>query len=122
MRETLVKSQKKLGDNKKMPTYRFYNNKTKTEYEELMSISEMENHIKKKHIEILPPTQMNIVSSVGSVDSHTDSGFKEVLSKVSEAHPESPLARRYGKRSVKDTQIEKIRKKHRNRIIKGGGR
>ena len=122
MRETLVKSQKKLGDNKKMPTYRFYNNKTKTEYEELMSISEMENHIKKKHIEILPPTQMNIVSRVGSVDSHTDSGFKEVLSKVSEAHPESPLARRYGKRSVKDTQIEKIRKKHRNRIIKGGGR
>ena len=122
MRETLVKSQKKLGDNKKMPTYRFYNNKTKTEYEELMSISEMENHIKKKHIEILPPTQMNIVSSVGSVDSHTDSGFKEVLSKVSEAHPESPLARRYSKRSVKDTQIEKIRKKHRNRIIKGGGR
>ena len=105
-----------------MPTYRFYNNKTKTEYEELMSISEMENHIKKKHIEILPPTQMNIVSSVGSVDSHTDSGFKEVLYKVSEAHPESPLARRYGKKSVKDTQIEKIRKKHRNRIIKGGGR
>lgn len=122
MRETLVKSQKKLGDNKKMPTYRFYNNKTKTEYEELMSISEMENHIKKKHIEILPPTQMNIVSSVGSVDSHTDSGFKEVLSKVSEAHPESPLARRYGRRSVKDTQIERIRKKHRNRKIKGGGR
>ena len=29
---------------------------------------------------------MNIVSSVGSVDSKTDSGFKEVLSKVSEAH------------------------------------
>ena len=105
-----------------MPTYRFYNSKTKTEYEELMSISEMENHIKKKHIEILPPTQMNIVSSVGSVDSHTDSGWKEVMSKVSEAHPNSPLASRYGKRSIKDTQIERVRKKHRTRITKGGGR
>ncbi len=44
------------------------------------------------------------------------------MSKAAEAHPESPLAERYGKKSVKDTQIEKIRKKHRNRIIKGGGR
>ena len=105
-----------------MPTYRFLNTKTKEEYEELMSISEMEKHKKQKHIKLLPPTQMNIVASVGSVDSHTDRGFKEVLSKVSEAHPESPLARRYGRRSVKDTQIEKVRKMHRNRIIKGGGR
>ena len=105
-----------------MPTYRFYNKNTKTEFEDYMTISDMEKFIKKKHIKLLPPTQMNIVSSVGSVDTHTDNGFKEVLSKVSEAHPNSPLARRYGKRTVKDTQIEKVRKKHRNRIIKGGGR
>ena len=105
-----------------MPTYRFKDHNTGELWEELMLISEMEKFTKKKHIELLPPTQMNIVSSVGSVDTHTDNGFKEVLSKVSEAHPESPLARRYGRRSVKDTQIEKVRKKHRNRIIKGGGR
>ena len=105
-----------------MPTYRFYDKVKDVEFEDYMTISEMEKLIKKKHITLLPPTQMNIVSSVGSVDSKTDSGFKEVLSKVSEAHPESPLARRYGRRSVKDTQIEKVRKKHRNRIIKGGGR
>ena len=105
-----------------MPTYRFYNRKTGLVYEEYMMISEMEKLVKKKLIELLPPTQMNIVSSVGSVDSKTDSGFKEVLSKVSEAHPNSPLASRYGKRSVKDTQIERVRKKHRTRITKGGGR
>ena len=105
-----------------MPTYRFYNKNTKTEFEEYMSIADMEKFTKKKHISLLPPTQMNIVSSVGSVDSHTDSGFKEVLSKVSEAHPNSPLASRYGKRSIKDTQIERVRKKHRTRMRKGGGR
>ena len=105
-----------------MPTYRFYNRKTGLVYEEYMMMSEMEKLVKKKHIELLPPTQMNIVSSVGSVDSKTDSGFKEVLSKVSEAHPNSPLASRYGKRSVKDTQIERVRKKHRTRRTKGGGR
>ena len=105
-----------------MPTYRFYNRKTGLVYEEYMMMSEMEKLVKKKHISLLLPTQMNIVSSVGSVDSKTDSGFKEVLSKVSEAHPNSPLASRYGKRSVKDTQIERVRKKHRTRMTKGGGR
>ena len=105
-----------------MPTYRFLNTKTNEEYEDLMSISEMESLIKKKYIKLLPPTQMNIVSSVGSVDSKTDSGFKEVLSKAAEAHPNSPLAERYGRKSVKQTQIDRVRKKHINRKLKGGGR
>ena len=96
-----------------MPTYRFYNKRTKEEYTDLMSISEMEEFIKKKHIKILPPTQLNIVSSVGHIDSKTDSGWKDVLSKVSEAHPASNLAAQYGKKSVKDTQIDKVIKTHR---------
>ena len=96
-----------------MPTYRFYNSKTKEEYTDLMSISEMEELIKKKHIKLLPPTQLNIVSSVGTIDRKTDKGWKEVMSKISEAHPKSELAKRYGKKSVKDTQIERVIKKHR---------
>ena len=35
------------------------------------------------------------------------------MSKISEAHPKSALADRYGKKSVKDTQIESVMKKHR---------
>ena len=96
-----------------MPTYRFYNSKTKQEYTDLMSISEMEEFIKKKHIKLLPPTQLNIVSSTGTIDGKTDSGWKEVMSKISEAHPKSELANRYGKKSVKDTQIDNVIKKHR---------
>ena len=96
-----------------MPTYRFYNKRTKKEYTDLMSISEMEEFIKKKHIKILPPTQLNIVSSTGSLDSKTDNGWKEVLSKVSEAHPASNLATQYGKKSVKDTQVDRVIQKHR---------
>ena len=96
-----------------MPTYRFYNSKTKKEYTDLMSISEMEEFIKKKHIKLLPPTQLNIVSSTGSIDSKTDNGWKEVLSKVSEAHPASNLASQYGKKSVKDTQVDRVIQKHR---------
>ena len=100
-----------------MPTYRFYNSKTKEEYEDLMSISEMEEFIKKKHIKLLPPTQLNIVSSTGTIDGKADSGWKEVMSKISEAHPKSPLADRYGKKSVKDTQIDRVIKKHRAKKV-----
>ena len=70
-------------------TYRFYNTKTKTEYEDLMSISEMEEFIKQKHIKLMPLTKVNIVSSTGGIDSKTDSGWKDTLSKISEKHPNS---------------------------------
>ena len=98
-----------------MPTYNFYNSKTKETYTDLMTISEMEKFTKKKHIKLLPPTQINIVSSVGNIDSKTDNGWKEVLSKVSEAHPASNLAAQYGKKSVKDTQVDRIIHKHRRK-------
>ena len=98
-----------------MPTYNFYNSKTKKTYTDLMTISEMEEFTKKKHIKLLPPTQLNIVSSVGNVDSKTDSGWKDVLSKISEAHPKSNLAQQYGKKSVKDTQIDRVIHKHRKK-------
>ena len=104
-----------------MPTYNFRNKKTNEEWQDLMTIAEMEKFVKKRHIELLPPSQLNIVSGVGSVDGKTDSGWKEVMSKISEAHPASNLAERYGKKSVKDTQIDKVIKKHRDRKTKGGG-
>ena len=96
-----------------MPTYNFHNIKTDKKWTEYMSISEMEEFIKKKHIKLLMPTQLNIVSSVGNIDSKTDGGWKEVLSKVSEAHPASNLASQYGKKSVKDTQVDRVIQKHR---------
>jgi hypothetical protein len=98
-----------------MPTYRFFNTKTDKEWEELMTISEMEEFTKNKHIKLLIPRKLNIVSSVGNVDSKTDSGWKDVLSKISEAHPKSNLAQQYGKKSVKDTQIDSVIKKHRRK-------
>ena len=103
-----------------MPTYTFKNKKTNTVYEDFMSIAEMEKLKKKKHMELLPPTTVNIVSSVGSLDGKTDNGWKEVMSKAAEAHPNSPLADRYGTKTVRQSQVDRIRKKHKNRKSKGG--
>jgi len=101
-----------------MPTYRFKDHNTGKVWEELMMIAEMEEFIKQKHIELLPPTQMNIVSGVGSLDSKTDSGWKETLSKISEKHPNSPLAERYGpKESNAKIKAREVVKKHRARKL-----
>ena len=98
-----------------MPTYRFYNKNTKTEFEEYMTISEMEKFTKKKHITLMPPTQMNIVGSVGQLDSKTDSGWKEMLSRVAEAHPESNLADRYGKKTNAQIKTKQLLNKYRKK-------
>ena len=96
-----------------MPTYRFQNLKTGVVYEDFMSIAEMEKLKRNKNVKLLPPTQMNIVSSTGTMDGKIDGGWKEVMSKISEAHPVSHLAERYGKKSVKDTQVDRVIKTHR---------
>ena len=98
-----------------MPTYRFENTKTGEIYEELMSIAEMEEHKKQKHINLLPPTQMNIVSSVGQIDSKTDSGWKDHLSRIAEKHPESNLGKRYRRQGVVESKTKNILEKHRKR-------
>ena len=98
-----------------MPTYRFYNKNTKTEFEEYMSIADMEKFTKKKHITLMPPTQMNIVSSVGQIDSKTDSGWKDHLSRIAEKHPESNLGKRYRRQGVKESRTRAVLNKHRKR-------
>ena len=62
-----------------MPTYTFFNKRTKKEFDEMMSISEMEEYVKKnKHIKQVLKG-INIVASVGSRTVKTDSGWKDTL-------------------------------------------
>ena len=96
-----------------MPTYRFENKETGEVWEELMMIAEMEQFIKQDHIELLPPTQLNIVSSTGQIDSKTDSGWKDHLSRIAEKHPESPLGERYRRKGIKEAKTKEVIAKHR---------
>ena len=72
-----------------MPTYRF-RRKNGKEFDIVMMIAELDDY-RKKHpkLELCIPSTLNIVSSVGSIDSKTSSGWKDVLGKVAEAHPRS---------------------------------
>ena len=98
-----------------MPIYTFYNKRKKKEFTEMMTISEMESYLKKnKHI-----TQrilgVNIVAGVSGMSYKSDQGWKETLSKVAEAHPQSALASEVSKKSIKQIKTEQVVKKHRAR-------
>jgi len=98
-----------------MPIYTFYNKRTKKEFDEMMSISDMESYLKKnKHItQVLKG--LNIVSGVQGRSFKSDSGWKENLSRIAEAHPQSALAQRYGKKTIKQSKTEQVLAKHRKR-------
>jgi hypothetical protein len=99
-----------------MPTYTFLDKKTGKEFDDYMSISEMEEFLKKnKHISQVIKS-INIVSGVQGVSYKNDQGWKDNLSRIAEAHPKSPLAERYGKKTIKQSQTENILAKNRRRI------
>ena len=81
----------------------------------MMTISEMESYLKKnKHIK-QNITSVNIVAGVSGMSYRSDQGWKEVQSKIAEAHPQSAFAKEHGKKSIKQIKTEQVVKKHRAR-------
>lgn len=94
-----------------MPTYSFYNNQTNEAFDAFMKISEREDYLKNNpHITSIVSAPA-LVTGVSTTNKVPD-GFKDVLAKTAEAHPASPLAQRYGKKSSKQIKTESIVKKH----------
>ena len=99
-----------------MPTYTFFNKKTRKEFTEMMSISEMEEYLDKNHhiSQVIVP--INIVAGIGSTNIKNDQGWKDNMSRIAEAHPTSPLAERYGKKSIKQIKTQQALAKNKKRI------
>ena len=97
-----------------MPTYEFLDTKTSEAFERIMKISEREVFLlNNPHIQpiISAPMLVSSVSTIGKLPE----GFKEVLSKVGEAHPDSKIGREYGNKTNAQVKahdiVEKYRKK-----------
>ena len=95
-----------------MPNYTFEDTNTGEVHEMTMRISERDEFVKDNpHMKQLITGAPMVVSGWGGIK--TDDGFKEVLSKAAEAHPNSPLGERYGKKSIKDIKTQEVVNKHR---------
>ena len=93
-----------------MPTYSFKNNDTGEEWEEFFTISGKEEFLKENDHIVQLPSLVSIVGGVGGIKN--DSGWGDNMSRIAEAHPGSPLAKRYGKKSTKDINTRQVLKKH----------
>ena len=97
-----------------MPIYTFRNKKTGKEFDEMMTIAEMEEYLSKNKNITQVLKGLNIVSGVGSIKQ--DGGWKDNLSRIAEAHPNSPLADRYGKKDIKKIKTQQALEKNRRRL------
>jgi predicted nucleic acid-binding Zn ribbon protein len=99
-----------------MPIYSFKNTKTGKVYDDMMSIADKEVYLKKnKHIQQMV-TKINISSGVVGVGAmRNDNGWKEMQSRIAEAHPASEFAQQHGKRTAKEIKTQAVVKKHQKR-------
>lgn len=96
-----------------MPTYTFQNTDTGEVFDKVLRISEKDNFLKDNPNLKSVVTGINIVAGVGRVKG--DSGWKENLSRIAEAHPRSALADRHGNKSIKDIKTKQVVEKHMNK-------
>lgn len=103
-----------------MPTYEFIDTNNGEEFEVFMKWSEREDYLKENpHIQprMSAPAIVSGVST--SATNRVPNGFKEVLSKVSEKYPMSPLAEKHNtNKSIKDVKTREVVKKHVDRVTK----
>lgn len=100
-----------------MPTYNFYNSETGEAFEMFMKISERDIFlVENPHIQPVLTAPAVISGTSTSSQNRVPDGFKEVLSKISEAHPASSVAEKHGKKSIKEVKTDQVVKKHIERV------
>ena len=98
-----------------MPTYTFYNKKTKQEYDEFMSMDNREEYLKNNsHIIQVPVTVALAGDHLMGVGPKVDGGFNERMEQIANSNPGSPLAARYGThtKTIKEIKTREVLKKH----------
>ena len=97
-----------------MPTYTFFDEDTNETFDMFLSMSQREQYLKRNHRIRQVPVAVAIAGDhLMGVGPKTDSGFNENMQRIAAAHPNSPMADRYGSgRSLTGTQTANVAKKH----------
>lgn len=96
-----------------MPMYSFRDTKTDEVFDIFLSLKEYDLYKEEHpdHERYFDAASVPALVSGVSVTGKTSDGFKEVLSKISEAHPGSDLANNHGRKSIKQAQTERAVRK-----------
>jgi hypothetical protein len=94
-----------------LPTYNFIDTETGEEFEMFMKWSERELFLAENPQVEAVMTAPAIISGVAG-NAKVPDGFKEVLAKVSDAHPGSQVAKKHARKSIKQVKTEQVVQKH----------
>ena len=105
-----------------MPTYTFFNKESGIEYDETMPMSEYDKYMENNpNIErVFQPVALGGDNMMG-IGPKTDSGFNDILGRIADNNPVSPMADKFGTsktsghRRVKDV-FNKTTKKYKNKL------
>ena len=106
-----------------MPTYRFKNMNSGKEYDEFMSNAEREIYLKTHPLITQIYTPIAIVGDhVMGVGPKVDGGFTENMQRIAAAHPDSPLADKFGGSTMSHQEIKTRRAidKHAEKVKRSG--
>ena len=95
-----------------MPTYNFRNNETGEEGEEVFTMNGKDSFLEQNPDVVQLPSLFSMSASGTGDRIKTDSGWKENLSRIAEAHPNTPLGDKYNKKSTKELKTRQVLKKH----------
>tara|TARA_R100000030_G_C3205322_1_gene111949 strand:- start:68 stop:409 length:342 start_codon:yes stop_codon:yes gene_type:complete len=100
-----------------MPTYTIRNKEFGTEKDVFCTWSELQEMLKNESLE-------QVITAPAIVGDHVvkrmDGGMKDVFSRISEAHPNSPLADRFGDgKNNAQKKVQDVARKH--GLLKDGG-
>jgi hypothetical protein len=97
-----------------LPTYNFIDTETNEEFEVVMKISEREEFLK-ENPQVQPIITAPALISGTSSYQKVPEGFKEVLAKVGENHPDSRVGREYGNKTIAQVKARDIVDKYRKK-------
>tara|TARA_Y100000996_G_C22340007_1_gene568239 strand:- start:78 stop:386 length:309 start_codon:yes stop_codon:yes gene_type:complete len=99
-----------------MPTYTFYDTVTCEQYDEFMSMSELDDYKKlNPQVQQVPVAVAIAGDHIMGVGPKQDNGMTENLQRIAESHPGTPLADRYApsaSKSSKEIRTRQVLKKH----------
>ena len=99
-----------------MPTYTFFDKDTEETFDIFLTMDEREKYLKgNPQIRQVPVAVAISGDHLMGVGPKVDSGFQENMSRIAEAHPNTPLGNKYGSSSTrtnKEVKTRQVLKKH----------
>jgi hypothetical protein len=96
-----------------MPLYEFIDTETGEKWEDVMSYDSYKTYLAENPT-INPVYSISIIGNSGD-RIKTDSGFNDVLGRIAQANPHSPLAQTHGDKSIKAVKTREVVKKHKSK-------